>query len=1019
MDRLSLFPLFEHQGKSTIASWLVVSMVPTYLLWLVGAVMGRRLKTTAAPLGIVSLELAGSASRAQAIIDSWDDAARSSARHGLWLDYAFLVCYAVTLVLGCNWASRQLAAASVLLEWVGGILASAVILAAAFDAIENLALLAQLRSRPRPVWSALAVVCASAKFLLLVLGINYFLGGTLAWVVFRPVERTQIVLVVGGAAVLIRAYLASLPAVFYFAFRHALLAVVVVLLFAMIYGQFGTEYGIERLFWHDRPTTRIAASLGATLLLADLGIIVFLAAPELVVALVGAPPENAGRRTVTGNTDYLSRFLMNAGLPLVVLLLAPALFPAAFPYVPRSSGTLAGGFLGYCVDALIWTTGVALGAAIPLLILRLLRLLIEKRWPAGSELPENPGRSIGVFYGVFIGVYILLAGPLYPLTSPAFAICALLAILVMTYAALQYFTRTVMTFLRSWPVPPGAAAAGVLLAFFGLMNNDSYKLRFPNMSDYYPGGGRGLVDLRQLVSEQYTADKKPLPAGGAVLVSDGAALQNWLAIAKSTAPAPGNPAKPKLAIVAMSGGAARAAFWSAVVLDRLEAEIPDFGKHVRIMTGASGGMVGAAYYIKHRKDLLAAALALATPSAASTVTAAGSPLAPLIPLDSITPVAAHIALRDVWQAFLPRIGEIDRGIVLERDWAGIDIPIQSLRDFEQKGEIPSIILSPMIIEDGRRLLISNLDLWKLTRTTGDEVTAQATGSRRQLYSLSALEFFRLFPYAVEFHLATGVRMSASFPYVSPAVSLPTNPPRRVVDAGYYDNYGIQLAAAWVQTNVDWLIRETSGVVLVQVRDAISLEERLDVADSPTGFWASVGRSFQFLTSPLEGAEQARSASGLFRNDQDVQDLSDLFTARIKSQVHEKITNPAARQRALERAGSFFTTVIFENSAEVDYGSPSSDDPSAKGWRAARHSSEVSLDWYLSRAEQDALRAAILSPDANTTRNERLDHIRGLAEKVAKSHGFMRSYWESQLHTALNYEYLVQLRQWWAQPAPMP
>ena len=161
----------------------------------------------------------------------------------------------------------------------------------------------------------------------------------------------------------------------------------------------------------------------------------------------------------------------------------------------------------------------------------------------------------------------------------------------------------------------------------------------------------------------------------------------------------------------------------------------------------------------------------------------------------------------------------------------------------------------MIIEDGRRLLISNLDLHKLTGATGGEITDDDPGSTSHLYSLSALEFFRLFPLATDFHLATGVRMSASFPYVSPAVNLPTDPPRRVVDAGYYDNYGIQLAAAWAQVNFEWLIRETSGVVLVQIRDAISEEERRDVADAPTGFWATLARSFQSFTSPLEGAEQ--------------------------------------------------------------------------------------------------------------------------------------------------------------------
>jgi hypothetical protein len=57
--------------------------------------------------------------------------------------------------------------------------------------------------------------------------------------------------------------------------------------------------------------------------------------------------------------------------------------------------------------------------------------------------------------------------------------------------------------------------------------------------------------------------------------------------------------------------------------------------------------------------------------------------------------------------------------------------------------------------------------------------------------------------------------------VSPAVNLPTDPPRRVVDAGSYDNYGIQIASAWIRRNNAWLAENISGVVLVQIRDSSS------------------------------------------------------------------------------------------------------------------------------------------------------------------------------------------------------
>src|SRR5208283_5809910 len=126
-------------------------------------------------------------------------------------------------------------------------------------------------------------------------------------------------------------------------------------------------------------------------------------------------------------------------------------------------------------------------------------------------------------------------------------------------------------------------------------------------------------------------------------------LQKWLNVARSGTAEQGGESKPKLVIVSLSGGAARSAFWSAVVLERLEAEIPGFGKHVRIITGASGGMVAGAYCITRQRD-------------ARNGDQTASPLTGMIPLDSITPVAAHIAMRDLWESLLPVRMGVDRGI---------------------------------------------------------------------------------------------------------------------------------------------------------------------------------------------------------------------------------------------------------------------------------------------------------------------------------------------------------------------
>ena len=139
----------------------------------------------------------------------------------------------------------------------------------------------------------------------------------------------------------------------------------------------------------------------------------------------------------------------------------------------------------------------------------------------------------------------------------------------------------------------------------------------------------------------------------------------------------------------------------------------------------------------------------------------------------------------------------------------------------------------MIVEDGRRLLISNLDLDRpgdpgmpgsgMVLASGHLISDSCAGTKPGSTSLSALEFYRIFPEGQGLFLSTAVRISTSFPYVSPAVSLPTDPPRRVVDAGYYDNYGVEVATAWIYQNRSWLAKNTAGVLLVQIRDSISVK----------------------------------------------------------------------------------------------------------------------------------------------------------------------------------------------------
>jgi hypothetical protein len=99
----------------------------------------------------------------------------------------------------------------------------------------------------------------------------------------------------------------------------------------------------------------------------------------------------------------------------------------------------------------------------------------------------------------------------------------------------------------------------------------------------------------------------------------------------------------------------------------------------------------------------------------------------------------------------------------------------------------------------------------------------------------------------------------------------------VVDAGYYDNYGVGVAASWLFSgrNTPRVDEWASKIVLVQIRDAAGDHERClrVVPPQPSGFGAVLGRSLEELSTPPEGLYNAVFAAALFRNDGQLELLS--------------------------------------------------------------------------------------------------------------------------------------------------
>jgi hypothetical protein len=118
-------------------------------------------------------------------------------------------------------------------------------------------------------------------------------------------------------------------------------------------------------------------------------------------------------------------------------------------------------------------------------------------------------------------------------------------------------------------------------------------------------------------------------------------------------------------------------------------------------------------------------------------------------------------------------------------------------------------------------------------------------------------------------------MSATFPFVTPGVSLPTDPPRRVVDAGYFDNFGVNLAALWLLENREAVEEFTSGVVLVEVRAYPRRVEKVRFRDAEgTGDLLTWGISE--ISTPAEAVLNLYARGAYFRNDQLLQYVSRTF-----------------------------------------------------------------------------------------------------------------------------------------------
>jgi len=273
--------------------------------------------------------------------------------------------------------------------------------------------------------------------------------------------------------------------------------------------------------------------------------------------------------------------------------------------------------------------------------------------------------------------------------------------------------------------------------------------------------------------------------------------------------------KPTLVFINCSGGGLRATMWAFRVMQTADSMTNNhFMNSTGLITGASGGMIGASFYrelyLKHQVGLI--------------TDYRNDGYLYDISKDLLNPVAFSMTVSDLFlniQKFKEdsSVYTKDRGYEFEKQLNENAHALFSKRllDYqvpEEKALIPMMIFSPTIVNDGRRLMISSQPVSYLTHHDSDSTFVFDP-------TIDGIEFAQLFKVqnAENIKFTTVLRMNSTFPYIFPAVTLPSEPATQVMDAGIRDNTGLKTTMKFLYVFREWIAENTNGVVLLDIRDS--------------------------------------------------------------------------------------------------------------------------------------------------------------------------------------------------------
>jgi len=275
---------------------------------------------------------------------------------------------------------------------------------------------------------------------------------------------------------------------------------------------------------------------------------------------------------------------------------------------------------------------------------------------------------------------------------------------------------------------------------------------------------------------------------------------------------------PKIVFICVSGGGKRASIWTFAALQRADSLTHgNLMKQSILITGASGGLIGASYFreliLRSQKDKNI------RPYSAKYITNISN--------DNLNPLFFSLLANDLFVGlnkfeFAGKTYPRDRGYTFEQqlniDTDGfMDKTLLDYKEPETSATIPMIIFSPTIVNDGRKLYISSQNVSYLNSEILNFPLYQNS-------KLSGVDFQKLFVNhdSEQLRFLSALRMSATFPYITPSTTLPSTPPIQIVDAGLSDNFGISDAVRFVYVMRDWIANNTAGIIIVSIRDSPKL-----------------------------------------------------------------------------------------------------------------------------------------------------------------------------------------------------